>query len=291
MVPIKTELRIRLFDMQTIFITGATRGIGRETALLFARRGWRVFGCGLDESMVNEVNEIGRKENVALEIFRMDVTRPDEIERGVARVMEATGGKGPDVLVNNAGYQELGPVEDLSLDVWRAQFETNVFGYITMIQRFAPKMREQKKGRIVNVASIAGRAAFPMYGAYAASKHAIEGMSDALRMELKPFGVKVVIVEPGPMTSHINVVGYGNMAKHRPPQTAYANYYDAGNGMLERVEKNSYPTEQAAVTIFKAATVHWPRQRYGVTPLWWAVVTLKKFLPGWLQDAILRRSV
>lgn len=274
--------------MQTLFITGATRGIGRETALLFARRGWRVFGCGRDEQMIEEVNAVAKKENLALEVFRMDVTKSDEIDRGMARLMEATGGNGPDVLINNAGYQELCPVEDLSLDGWRRQFETNVLGCLAMIQRLAPKMRERKQGRIVNISSIAGRTTFPVYGAYSASKYAIEAISDALRMELKPFGVKVVIVEPGPIISNINITGFANLAKNRPAQTAYGKLYDDGPRRLAGIEsaKVSYPTIMAAEVFYKAATASRPRQRYGVTSIWWLVVFTKKFLPGWMQDRI-----
>lgn len=275
--------------MKTIFITGATRGIGRETALYFARRGWRVFGCGRDEQKIVEINELAKKENVALEVFRMDVTKPDEIDRGMARLMQATNNEGVDVLVNNAGYQELCPVEDLVLDGWRKQFETNVLGYLSMIQRLAPKMREKKEGTIINLASIAGRATFPVYGAYSASKHAVEAISDALRMELKPFGVKVAIIEPGPMISNINITGYGILESHRTAQSTYKNLYDAGPRRLAALEKNSYPTVWVAEKIWKAANASHPRQRYGVSPAWWGIVILKKFFPGWLQDWTLSR--
>lgn len=277
--------------MKTVFITGATRGIGRETALLFARSGWRVFGCGRDEQKIVEVNDQARKENLALEVFRMDVTRPDEIDRGLARLFEATENLGPDVLVNNAGYQELGPSEDLPLDAWRSQFETNVFAYLEMVKRLAPKMRERKQGRIVNLSSIAGRLVFPWYGAYCASKHAVEGLSDALRMELKRSGIKVVIVEPGPVISNINRTGYANFLRHQPASTAYADVYAKVPRMLDRLEKGSYPTELAARVIFKAATAPRPRQRYRVTPLVWKALLAKKFLPGCMADYFLSRSV
>lgn len=277
--------------MKSIFITGATRGIGRETALFFARRGWSVFGCGRNESLIDELNALAKKENIACDIFRMDVTKQDEIERGIARLMEATDGKGVDVLVNNAGYQELCPIEDLSMEGWRNQFETNVFGYLEMIRRLAPKMREQKRGRIINIASIAGRVTFPIYGAYSATKHAIEAISDALRMELKPFGVKVSIIEPGPMITHINITGYDRLAKNRPAVTGYTRLYDAGPKRLASLEANSYPAVWVSEKIWKAATATFPKQRYGVTRIWWAIVILKKFLPGKLQDFILMRSV
>ncbi|MFZ2804085.1 MAG: SDR family oxidoreductase [Patescibacteria group bacterium] len=277
--------------MKTIFITGTTRGIGRETALLFARNGWRVFGCGRDEQKIAEVNEIAKKENLALEVFRMDVTKQEEIEKGVARIMDATDGVGPDVLVNNAGYQELGPVEDLTLETWYSQFDTNFIAYLSMIKAFVPKMRERKSGRIINLASVAGRVSFPIYGAYNASKHAVEGMSDALRMELKQFGIKVVIIEPGPIISNINVTGYANLTKNRPAQTAYGKLYDEGPEKLARLEKNSYPTEMAAKKIYRAATASRPRQRYAVTFVASAAIFAKKFLPGWMMDAILSRSI
>ncbi len=278
-------------NMQIIFITGATRGIGRETVLYFARRGWRVFGCGRNEEKIEEVNALAKKEKLSIDIFRMDVTSATEIESGVRQIMEATDGYGVDVLVNNAGYQELCPIEDLSIEGWRRQFEVNVFPFIEMVRAFAPKMRERKQGRIINLASIAGRATFPMYGPYSASKHAIEAISDALRMEVKRFGIKVSIIEPGPMITNINITGYANLAKNRPEKTAYAHYYDAGPKMLDRIEKNSYPAIWVSEKIWKAATSANPRQRYGVTRIWWAVVFLKKFLPGRLQDYFLDRGV
>lgn len=277
--------------MKSIFITGATRGIGRETALFFARRGWRVFGCGRDLGLIAELNEIGAKEKLALDIFRMDVTSSSEIETGVTHIMQATNGYGVDVLVNNAGYQELCPVEDLPLDGWRHQFETNVFAYIEMIRRFTPKMRERKQGRIINIASIAGRVTFPIYGPYSATKHAVEAMSDALRMELHSFGVKVSIVEPGPMITHINMTGYDRLAKNRPAQTAYAKLYDDGPRRLANLEAHSYPAVWVSEKIWKAATATLPKQRYGVTHIWWLIVILKKCVPGWLQDRILQQSV
>lgn len=277
--------------MKFIFITGATRGIGREAALYFARRGWHVFGCGRDLGLITELNELGAKEKIALDIFRMDVTVASDIDAGFLHIAEATNGYGVDVLVNNAGYQELCPVEDLPLDGWRRQFETNFFAYVEMVRRFIPKMRERKQGRIINIASIAGRVTFPIYGPYSATKHAVEAMSDALRMELKPFGVKVSLIEPGPMVTHINITGYDRLAKDRPAQTAYAELYDDGPRRLASLEAHSYPAIWVAEKIWKAATSVSPRQRYGVTRIWWGVVLLKKVFPGWLQDRILERSV
>ncbi len=277
--------------MNTIFITGATRGIGRETAFFFARKGWRVFGCGRDETKIVEVNTEAKRLNLALEVFRMDVTKQDEIVRGVSRLLEATEGQGIDVLVNNAGYQELGPVEDLTLETWRKQFETNLFAYIAIAQEFIPKMRERKKGRIINVSSMAGKVTFPIYGAYASSKHAVEALTDTMRMELKPFGIKVSMIEPGPMISNINITAYSGMLARRPANTAYPKYYDQAPGKLESLEKNSYPTIMVSQAIFHAATSHFPKARYRVTWIAKLAIFAKTILPASWMDFILSRNV
>lgn len=277
--------------MPSVFITGVTRGIGRETALYFARRGWHVFGCGRDQALLEELRQLAKNEALPLDVFAMDVTDASQVEAGISHLMHLTDGHGIDVLVNNAGYQELCPVEDLPLDGWRRQFETNVFAYLEMVRRFLPKMRERKQGRIIQIASIAGRVTFPIYGAYSASKHALEAISDALRMEVRPFGIEVSIIEPGPMVTHINITGYDRLAKNRPASTAYGALYDAGPKRLASLEAHSYPAVWVAQKIWQAATAPHPRQRYGVTRIWWAVVFLKKFLPGWLQDRILQQSI
>ncbi len=277
--------------MPTMFISGITRGIGRETAFLCARQGWTVYGCGRDATLLAEINRVALDQGLSLRAFRMDVTSEEERERSMAWLLQETKGEGVDVLVNNAGYQELAPVEDLTLEGWRRQFETNVFGMLAVTQALLPTMRARKQGRIINLSSVAGRVGFPLYGAYCASKHAVEGMTDALRMEVRPFGIQVVLVEPGPIVSNINVTGYANLARNRPHATAYAGLYDAGPAKLEGIEKRSLPTRLVAETIVRAATVKHPRQRYRVTRTATLALVARLFLPGRLTDRILGGSI
>ena len=243
-----------------------------------------MFGCGRDQHLVEETNTaLGHPH----QIFHMDVTNDEDVKLGMETLMQLTGGKGPDVLVNNAGYQELGPIEDLSIEIWKKQFDVNVFGYLRMIQAILPSMRKRNEGRIINVSSVAGQVVLPFYGAYCASKHAIEAISDALRMELKPFSVKVSIIEPGPMISNINFTGFANLQKNRPEGTAYDSYYKSGPFKLDHIEKISQPTELVSEAIWKAATSTRPRARYRVTLLSRLAILAKTFLPASISDRII----
>ncbi len=176
---------------QIVLITGATSGIGRDCALHLHARGHRVFAAGRNERALAELRDLG------LESIRLDVTDPGSIRAAQAEIERATEGYGVDVLVNNAGYGLWGPLEMLSDADVRAQFDTNVFGLLAMVRAFLPAMRGRGRGRVVNVSSVGGRITFPLGGAYNATKYAVESMSDALRMEVKQFGVDVVLIEPG----------------------------------------------------------------------------------------------
>lgn len=176
---------------QTILITGATSGIGRDAALYLQGRGHTVIGTGRNEHALAELREAG------LHALRLDVTDPSSIAEAKREVDALTDGAGVDALVNNAGYGLLGPLEILSESDVRAQFETNVFGLLAVTRAFVPQMRERGRGRVVNVSSVGGRMVFPLGGAYHATKYAVEAMSDALRMELRQFGIEVVVIEPG----------------------------------------------------------------------------------------------
>ncbi len=169
-----------------VLVTGATTGIGRATAELLSRRGHRVFGTSRDPSRVNVPEGV--------EMVEMDVTKGESVEKGVAEVLERAGRV--DALVNNVGYVLLGAAEETSFGEFEAQMNTNFAGAVRVTGAVLPYMREQSSGRIVNVSSLGGMAALPYTGAYAASKFALEGYSEALRHEMLPFGVHVSLVEP-----------------------------------------------------------------------------------------------
>src|SRR5688572_7225791 len=172
-----------------VLITGATSGIGRHAALTMARRGMRVFATGRREDRLADLAH--EATGMALETIVLDVTSAASIESARAEILARTGGHGVDVLVNNAGYGESGPVVTVSDARLRQQFETNVFGLMAMTRAFLPEMRARHSGRIINVGSLGGTFTLPLFGAYNATKYALESLSDALRMELSPLGIKV----------------------------------------------------------------------------------------------------
>ncbi|MEE4108293.1 MAG: SDR family oxidoreductase [Halieaceae bacterium] len=179
--------------MSNIVITGATAGIGRASAILLASKGHRVFAAGRSEDALAELEKsYGNITGVA-----MDVTEASSVAAAVTRIHEALEGKAPDVLVNNAGYALVGPLESIPDEDWERQFQTNVLGLVRVTRAFLPGMRERRRGRIVNVSSVAGRVTVPFFGPYNSTKHAVESISDSLRHELHPHGVSVVVIEPG----------------------------------------------------------------------------------------------
>ncbi|MDF2739718.1 MAG: 3-oxoacyl-[acyl-carrier protein] reductase, partial [Actinomycetia bacterium] len=204
---------------RSILITGATSGIGRDAAVALAQAGHLVLAGGrrVDALAALVRHSEGRAEPVVL-----DVTDPDSVEDARELVERRTGGRGLDVLVNNAGYALPGPLEALAERDLRELFDTNVFGLLAVTRAFLPPMRERGQGRVVNVGSIMGRVAMPLLGAYNASKHAVAAVTDALRMELAPFGITVVLVEPGAIRTGFAARALAGLAPYRDPGSPYA---------------------------------------------------------------------
>ena len=176
-------------------VTGSSSGIGFETSLALARDGFYTFATMRDVSKGDKLMEISKKENLMIDIIELDVNKEDSIKNTVQNIMEKK--QRIDLLVNNAGWGLWGSVEDVSVDEFKTQFETNFFAIIRMIQEVLPIMRKQNSGDIVNISSVAGRIGFPISPAYISSKFALEGLSESLRFELMPFGINVIIIEPG----------------------------------------------------------------------------------------------
>ena len=176
-------------------ITGTSSGIGFETALAFAREGYYTYATMRDTSKGDKIKEISQKENLKIEVLELDVDKEDSVKIAIKQILDQK--QRIDVLVNNAGWGLWGCVEDISIDEFKAQFETNFFAIIRLIQEVGPTMREKGSGTIVNISSYAGRIGFPVSPAYTSSKFALEGLSESLRLELAPFGVNVIIIEPG----------------------------------------------------------------------------------------------
>ena len=268
-----------------VLITGATSGIGRDAALELAGRGDRVFATGRNREALAELEARGGENLTA---FALDVTDAASIAAARNRVLEATDGHGLDVLVNNAGYGELGPTELVSDEDLRRQFDTNVFGLMAMIRAFLPEMRERGSGRIINVSSIGGRITMPMFGAYSASKYAVEALSDSLRMELRPFGIRVVLIEPGPIKTAFTDRAMSNGDKYRDPSSPYAAVLARAEKLAAMAEKNGAGPHVITRAIRRAIDSRRPRARY-VAPLTGTLaVAFVKLLPTWLTDALLR---
>ncbi len=182
-------------DKTTVLITGASSGIGRASALHLARNGYSVIGAGRSPTRLDSLTRDAGDHGVQMATVELDINRDDAVDREMPRLIERFGGI--DVLVNNAGYSLWGPGQRVSVDQLRAQFETNFFGPFKLIKHVLPGMVDRGSGKIINISSVEGRLATPFSGAYAASKFALEGLSEAMRVELWPLGVHVCLVEPG----------------------------------------------------------------------------------------------
>ena len=176
-------------------VTGSSSGIGLETALALSRDGYHTFASMRDTGKADEIKQAAKKENLTIDIIELDVDKEESIISGIKKVISETGRL--DVLVNNAGYGQFGCTEDLSIEDFRKQFETNFFSIVRIIQEVAPVMRNQKSGIIVNISSVVGRMGLPGSPAYISTKFALEGLSECLRYELGQFGIKTTLIEPG----------------------------------------------------------------------------------------------
>jgi NAD(P)-dependent dehydrogenase (short-subunit alcohol dehydrogenase family) len=273
-------------------VTGCSTGIGRSTALALHRAGLPVYASARRQESLLELSDAG------LTTLALDVTDESSMQAAVDRILTDHGAVG--VLVNNAGYALQGPVETTPLGDARAQFETNVFGLVRLTQLVLPGMRAQGWGRVVSVSSMGGRFTFPGGGFYHASKHAVEAVSDALRYEVAPFGVAVVLVEPGPVSTAFGDTAVGTI--DAAPEAAedktddayegfrqalaarYARAYDGG-----RMRLASSP-ETVAGVILRAVRVRRPHSRYTVGPVAKSMIALRRFAPSPLFDAVIRSS-
>jgi NAD(P)-dependent dehydrogenase (short-subunit alcohol dehydrogenase family) len=263
---------------KTVLITGCSSGVGRAAAEAFLEDDWKVYATARNPA---DIETLGEREGC--DVNTLDVTDPEDVERVVARMMDRDGRV--DALVNNAGYGQHGPLEDVTDDLLHRQFDVNVYGPHRLARAVLPHMREAEDGTIVNVSSVAGRIAAPGMGAYAGSKHALEGMSDALRAEVEPFGVDVVVVQPGPVeTSFRDRVADELDAGGRTG--AYESVYEfqedaslvGGEGPF------AIPPEAVAEAILEAAVSPDPEPRYAVGRF--AKLSLNaRFLPDGLRDA------
>ncbi|MGC1582075.1 MAG: SDR family oxidoreductase [Candidatus Acidiferrales bacterium] len=185
----------------TVLVTGGTEGLGRATALMLADVGYRVFAGGRNAQRRAALDLEAKDRDLPLATLEMDVTDDDSVNHAVSEIEQQAGPV--EILINNAGIAIAAPMEEISLADLHKLFETNYFGLVRVSQRVLPGMRERRRGRIINMSSVAGKIASPMFGPYSSSKHAVEAASDAMRLELMPFGIHVAIVEPGYIPSNM----------------------------------------------------------------------------------------
>ncbi|MFC5728233.1 MULTISPECIES: oxidoreductase [Nocardioides] len=265
---------------KTVLITGCSSGIGAATAARLVTKGWDVWASARRPEDLDGLQAAGCR-TVAL-----DVTDEASMVAAVDRVLAGAGRV--DALVNNAGYSQSGAVESLSIDDVRRQFETNVFGLLRLTQLVLPTMRHQHSGRIVNIGSMGGRLTFPGGGAYHASKYAVEALSDALRFEVAGFGVQVVLIEPGLITTAFEQTARAGMAGYLGGSGPYAEF----NAKVQAATAEAYdgplarfggPPEDVAKVIEKALTKARPKPRYTVTVSAPAAIAARRVLGdrGW----------
>ncbi len=276
---------------QVVLITGGTDGLGKAAAIFLAELGgYRIFAGGRSAERRLELDRLAMDRHLPIETLEMDVTSDRSVAGAVESVLQKAGAI--DVLVNNAGVGYIAVVEELRLEDLRKQFETNFFGVVRVTQAVLPHMRERKHGRILMMSSVAGLVSPPTYGAYSSSKHALEGLSNALRLELYPFGVEVILIEPGYIVTNFQQTAkdlagpYVEAAEKGP----YANVYRGASEGGNRGRSSSRTTpEDCARVIAEAIQTSHPKARYTVTPMAGWVSFGRRILPDTLLDSFMRR--
>jgi len=270
-----------------VLITGATAGIGRATALHLARLGHRVFATGRKIDALAELEkEAG---DLSLESLSLDVTDAASIAAAVTEVHERTDGYGVDMLVNNAGFGYAAPMELISGEDLRGQFATNVFGLVEVTQAFLPQMRARGAGKVVNVSSIAGRIALPMQGIYCATKHAVEALTDALRVEVSSFGIHVSLVEPGPIRTNFESTVTSTVNKYQALDAAYAPSMAAYGEVAAKSYKNAPGPACIAKTVARILRKRRPGARYVSPRMNILGIWIMGLLPTRLKDWVARK--
>ena len=268
---------------RTVLITGCSSGIGEATAARLAKGGWTVYATA------RKVETLDALANAGCHPLALDVTSEESMSAAVKTVLAESGRI--DALVNNAGYSQSGAAETLDLDDVRRQFETNVFGLLRMCQLVLPAMRAQKSGRIVNISSMGGRLVFPGGGIYHATKYAVEALSDAMRFEVAGFGVKVIIVEPGLITTNFENAAVASMDGNA--DGPYASF----NAQVAKSTKEVYSgpmkhlgggPDSVAKVIEKSLNSRRPKIRYTVTPSAKLSIASRRLMGARVWDAAMK---
>ena len=254
-------------DARVVLITGASSGIGQACAQHLHQRSYRVFGTSRQ----------ARPDNGSFTMIPMDVDDDASVQHAIDQIIQQTGRL--DVVVNNAGITFAGAIEDTSIEEAQAQFETNLFGVLRVCRAALPIMRQQRSGIIVNIGSLAGTIGVPFHGLYAASKFALEGFTEALRSEVEPFGIQVVLIQPG--DTRTNSIATRRRTAQSQNQSVYHDRCHAAVAQMESDEGNGQSPEVIARALERILHSRSPRLRYQVGPfIELLAVRAKPFIPG-----------
>lgn len=278
--------------MRSVFISGASSGIGKATAQHLDQLGWRVFAAALPSDDFEPLQAACSERLITLPL---DITNAENVQAVSGQLTKQLGNSGLDGLVNNAGIHIPGPLETLPIEHIKQQFEVNIFGHLRVTQALLPHLR-QARGRIVNVSSLMGKVAMPALGAYSMSKHALEAMTDVLRLELAPQGIHVCAVEPGaiqtPMTDNMGTLLEQLEADLSEEQRErYAPLLRQMGATLKRQATSATPPERIAEAIVAALTSQRPKVRYAVGAEVKGLLAMRTFAPDEIGDQILRRAL
>ena len=252
-------MRSMVSSKEVAVVTGSSSGIGHETALTLARNGYTTYATMRNTSKATEIQSIASKENLPIIVKQLDVTKDESVRNAIQQIASEAGRI--DVVVNNAGYGLTGAFEDLSIEEIKAQYETNFFGAIRVTQAVLPIMRKQRSGKIINISSGAGRLGYPGGSAYVSTKFALEGLSESMSYELEPFGIRVVLVEPGVIRTNFSS-GMVLAKKAQDPNSPYSQMMQRMGTTLQQLEQNGSDVDLVASIVLKAATSANPELRY-----------------------------
>ncbi len=272
---------------RVVVITGCSSGIGRAAAFHFARHGWAVVGTVREQFQLYSLSAELHQASLHTSLVLCDVTREDDVVQLVSHAIERFGRV--DVLINNAGFARSGGLELVTMDEARAQVEVNTLAPIRLTQLLLPHWRKQGGGRVINISSVAGRVTLPWNGWYSASKFALEALTDALRLELRPFKIDVVSVLAGPVLTKF----VSNVKLTEPPTDApeiYRRIHDFAQIRRAAPRPGAWTAERCAALLYEIATVTRPRTRYVTGAKAQMAILLRKLLPDRLWDRLLLRA-
>lgn len=266
--------------MQKIaFITGASSGIGKETTLLFASKGYKVYAAARH---VENIKELNIPDIVPI---TMDVSKSKSITEALKQIQENQ----IDILINAAGFGIYGAIEETSIETAKEMFNTNLFGLAEVTKAFLPLLKNSQDARIINLSSLSGKFTNPFGAWYCASKYALESFSDALRLELSIFKIKVILIEPGPVNTNFDSVAFDDFMKNTPE--AYLESKKKFYKNFSNSFKNGSDPKKVAKVIFKAANSKRPKIRYNIEFIHSLLLFILKFLPDWLKDFFTKLSL